>query len=113
MVKLGVTVYSVSMIHSGSQLSLSFESHWGTFSIDPEPQHENIFKLSLSQPGEEARELGFYCSISDAVSAVAQQQTGHPEWDQIPPMELPNRVHNIACWNFQQKMGTFSRAACS
>jgi len=101
------------MFRADGQLSLSFESDWGRFSIDPEPERENVFKLTLTKAQQPTQELGYFCSISDAISAVVQQQTGYAEWDELSPMDLPNRVHNITSWKFQQIVGTFPKAACS
>ncbi|HBR94160.1 hypothetical protein QEH52_14995 [Coraliomargarita sp. SDUM461003] len=98
---------------SNSRLSLGFESDFGGFRVEPNPETENIYNLSYYTTSNEQIELEKYCSISDAVSAVAQQQTGCAAWDQLPPEQVPPRVHNLASWNFSQKEGTFPRAACS
>lgn len=101
------------MFHSSNKLSLSFKSDYGQFRIEPVTDRENICCLCIDTPNDKSIELGHYCSISDAISAVAQQQTGHAPWDQLSAQELPHRVHNIVSWNFQQILGTLPRAACS
>ncbi len=113
MAESGEIIYNVRMFHSNSSLGISFDTNWGIFHIQRDPQRENVFILSLENPSAESQILGHYCSISDAISSVSMQRTGFAEWDQTPPQKLPHRVHNIACWNFEQKGGTFARAACS
>ncbi|WPJ95294.1 hypothetical protein SH580_17875 [Coraliomargarita algicola] len=98
---------------SNSSLSLHFESDIGGFRVEPDTEIENIFTLSFFSTNQQQIELNKYCSISDALSAVAQQQTGFAQWDQLPPEQLPHRVHNLASWKFSQKEGTFPHAACS
>ena len=101
------------MPHSNSCFSLSFDSNYGRFCIEPDIHRENIFRLCLIKEETAKIELGKYCSINDAIAAVSQQQTSHLEWDQISQQELPHRVHNIASWEFQQNFGTLAHTACS
>jgi len=101
------------MRHSDNGLCLIFDSNWGSFSINPDEHRENVFTLHIETAGNQPLNLGYYCSISDAISAVANQETGYAEWDQLGAEALPHRVHNIACWKFQKDLGTLSHAACS
>lgn len=101
------------MFHSNNSLAISFDTNLGRFNIKRDTNREQIFTLSLESAPTGELLLGSYCSISDAICAVSQQRTGHPNWDQLTPLELPSSVHNIASWNFQQNMGTLPRAACS
>jgi len=109
----GTICYSNKILHTGNSLSLSFESAFGQFHIEGDEERENIFTLSLQKKNQPDLKLGYYCSISDAVSAVVQQQTGYLEWDQISPIDLPYRVHDIVSWKFQKNHGTLPDAACS
>ncbi|MDQ8194609.1 hypothetical protein QEH59_09240 [Coraliomargarita sp. SDUM461004] len=101
------------MASSHSKLSIGFESEVGSFYVESDNQLENIFNLSFRTGNREPLLLGQYCSITDAVAAVVQQQTGCSEWDQLAPQELPRRVHNIANWKFSQNLGTIPQVACS
>lgn len=101
------------MFQTNSNLSLSFESDIGRFRLEGAEDRKDILVLHLEIANQEDLLLGYYCSISDAVFAVAQQQTGYAQWDQIDPMELPSHVHDIASWSFREKDGTIPQAACS
>ena len=98
---------------SKDRLSIGFESDFGSFSVESDDEIENVFDLYFIGSNKQRSELGKFCSISDAISAVAQQQSGCAEWDQLSPEQLPRKVHNIASWNFSQKTGTFPQVACS
>lgn len=101
------------MSHLDYSLSISFDTGWGCFQISRDPQRGQIFALSIETLSSGKHFLGDYCSISDAISAVSQQRIGYPEWDQSAPQELPSHVHDIACWNFQQNVGTIHPSQCS
>ena len=113
MEKKGETIYIDGMSQSDYNLCIRFDTNWGCFQIARDPQRGPIFTLSIETPSDGEQFLGDYCSISDAISAVSQQRSGYPEWDQRASQELPIRVHDIACWNFQQNLGTIPRSPCS
>lgn len=92
---------------------LGFHCRHATFQIEPHPNREEHFMLILETETEPARQIGIYCSISDAFGAVTRQETGYAKWDNLEPHELPSRVHNITSWTFIKKHGTFSKTACS
>jgi len=101
------------MFHSNNRLCLIFDSSWGSFRVEADEHSENLFALKIETTGNTPQKLGDFCSITDAISAVGQQQTGYSEWDQLSTETLPHRVHNIASWDFQENLGTITRAACS
>lgn len=101
------------MFQSRDTLNLSYECDFGKFTIRPDKHREQVFCLVLIRENQDRVQLGLFCSISDAFNAVSRQETGYLEWDQLKPHQLPYRVHNIACWNFQQNVGTFPQAMCS
>lgn len=101
------------MFETGESLNLSYECEFGCFTIRRDKHENEIFRLVLVRENRDRIQLGAFCSISDAFNAVSRQETGYLEWDQLKHHELPYRVHNIACWNFQQNLGTFPGAMCS
>ncbi len=79
---------------------LAFHSEWGRFAIAPDAAHPNLFCLSIDSHESNARELGKYCSINDAILAVSRQETGHSTWDSLDLNSIPYKVHDITCWDF-------------
>jgi hypothetical protein len=101
------------MFKSDCNLNLSYESEFGRFTIESAKKEEHVCRLTLETQQGENLELGYYCSITDVISAISQQETGYMAWDQLAPHQVPHSVHNIASWNFTQKKGTIQRAVCS
>ena len=98
------------MFHPGIRLNIGFESNWGYFTIESKDHREDLFTLKIETTGKTPLLLGHYCSISDAISAVTNQNTGYADWDQLSPDQLPSRVHDIVSWTFSQNFGTLSHA---
>jgi predicted SpoU family rRNA methylase len=101
------------MFKCDCNLSLSYESEIGRFTIESARKEAHVCRLILETQVGEKIELGYYCSITDVISAISQQETGYTAWDQIEAHKLPHSVHNIASWNFTQNTGTLQRAVCS
>lgn len=101
------------MFEPRDTLSLSYQCDFGCFIIRPDKHRAQLFNLLLIRENQDRVRLGEYCSISDAFNAVSRQETGYLEWDQLKPHELPYRIHNIACWKFEQNVGTFPQEMCS
>lgn len=101
------------MSQPSDQLSLTFDSDWGSFNIQPNDVQGKVFTLHLETADNQSLNLGHYCSISDAIGAVSRQETGYSKWDQLDANQVPLRVHNITSWKFRKYTGTFPRAACS
>lgn len=72
----------------------------------PDDSDANLFTMSIEESDVEPRELGKYRAINDAILAVAQQETGFLPWDALCFEEVPYRVHDITCWDFENYFGT-------
>ncbi len=62
--------------------------------------------LVMEESGSGLRDLGRYCSINDAILAVANQETGYLPWDGLCLEQIPYKVHDITCWDFEEISGT-------
>ncbi len=94
------------MSSATQSLRLTFSTEFGQFTILPTPEEPHIFELTLIEPNQSTTPLGKYCSINDAVLAVARQETGHPPWDSLYHEKVPYRVHDLVCWTFEDFFGT-------
>lgn len=101
------------MSSPGNHLKLSFATEFGSFMITPCPNEPQIFNLHIHQDDQTAQALGKYCSINDAILAVARQETGFIPWDGLCLGKVPYKVHDIICWNFEESCGTTDNSQCS
>ncbi|MFP4261199.1 MAG: hypothetical protein ACLFS1_08990 [Opitutales bacterium] len=91
---------------------LSFDTDFGTFRIEPASPNGKTYRLDLVSHSD-AKKLGEFSSINNAILAVVQQKTSLPEWDTLCLQDLPYRVFDITCWNFSDFSGTTAAHACS
>lgn len=96
-----------------SHLKLSFATEFGRFTISPCPNETQIFDLHIHQDDDSTQPLGKYCSINDAILAVARQETGFIPWDGLCLEKVPYKVHDIICWDFEEINGTSVDFQCS
>jgi hypothetical protein len=98
---------------SNISLTLSFPSDYGRFTIRPDEGNRDLFALTIQEERNDPLPLGHYRSINDAVFAVSNQETGFLVWDSLGPKDLPHRVHDITCWEFEEFSGTNKQKLCS
>lgn len=101
------------MFATGKSLALAFQSTFGRFQIRPDKASDFLYILEINEPGAETQTLGHFCSINDAIYAVAQQETGYRKWDDLGLEKVPYRVYDITCWEFEEIHGTFVEELCS
>ncbi len=87
-------------------ISLSFGTRDGRFLISPAEDSPGIVGLFMVHSDQTRSELGRFCSINDAIVAVARQETGYRPWDELSMEEVPSKVHDLASWNYQEFFGT-------
>ena len=96
-----------------SGIMMSFSSVYGRFKISNDEKSSDIYKLEVKEHGKESVILNRFCSINDAILAVANQETGFLKWDGLCFQNIPHRVHDIACWEFENFSGTKPQELCS
>ena len=82
------------------EFKMAFPTEVGRFVISPDPFEDRVFRLSVEEPNGNEQILASFVSIHEAIVSVIQQATGFPRWDGLALSEIPYRVHDIICWEF-------------
>lgn len=85
-------------VSSTQKLHIEFRCPCGKFSIASSAGEDGSCVLRLAKGSQAQRELGHYRAVNDAITAILRQETGCLDWDNLPPNQIPSKVHDIASW---------------
>lgn len=85
----------------------------GRFVISENKNADPVFDLSIYKESGERDQLEIFQTIKDAFIAVQNQQTGDIEWDTLDPNEIPHRLFDLMCWDYNNFSGTIQNSTCS